>query len=105
MKEGLSRVVDGVEQRLCWRFQVHGRSDVTYEPASGQRYKCWLEEGDRSVAVGLMECAGGTAYWVETLEDWATWEIGPDTAFVVSLEAADAQSRSGPIVLSADLGS
>ncbi|WP_437968827.1 hypothetical protein WMF04_05810 [Sorangium sp. So ce260] len=37
MNEGLSRMVDGVEQRLCWRFQVHGRSDVTYEPASGQR--------------------------------------------------------------------
>ncbi|WP_437751503.1 hypothetical protein [Sorangium sp. So ce1389] len=37
MKESLSRVVDGVEQRLCWRFQVHGRNDVTYEPASGQR--------------------------------------------------------------------
>ncbi|AUX29148.1 uncharacterized protein SOCE836_012360 [Sorangium cellulosum] len=36
VKPWLSRVVDGVEQRLCWRFQVHGRSDVTYEPASGQ---------------------------------------------------------------------
>lgn len=36
MNEYLSRVVDGVEQRLCWRFRVHGRSDATYEPASGQ---------------------------------------------------------------------
>ncbi|CAN90967.1 hypothetical protein predicted by Glimmer/Critica [Sorangium cellulosum So ce56] len=37
MKALLSRVVDGVEQRLCWRFHVHGKSDVMYEPASGQR--------------------------------------------------------------------
>ncbi|WP_433933642.1 hypothetical protein AB3662_04635 [Sorangium cellulosum] len=37
MKESLSRVVDGVEQRLCWRFQVHGRSDVVYEPALNLR--------------------------------------------------------------------
>jgi len=75
------------------------------EPPSDQRYKCWLEDGERSVAVGLMEFAGGTAYWVEALDDWATWEIGPDTEFVVSLEAADAPARSGPIVLSADLAS
>ncbi|WP_437325648.1 hypothetical protein [Sorangium sp. So ce381] len=35
MKACLSRVVDGVEQRLCWRFQVHGRSEAMYEPADG----------------------------------------------------------------------
>ena len=49
--------------------------------------------------------AGGTAYWVATLDDWQTWEIGPTTEFVVSLEADGAATRSGPIVLSADLGS
>ena len=74
-------------------------------PPAGQRYMCWLEDGEKSVSVGIMEFAGGTAYWVETLEDWATWEIGPHTEFVVSLEAVDAPSRSGPIVLSADLES
>jgi hypothetical protein len=80
-------------------------TDALTQPPSGQLYKCWLEDGDRSVSVGIMEFAGGTAYWVETLDDWATWEIGPNTEFVVSLEASGAQSRSGPIVLSADLGS
>ena len=80
-------------------------TDTLTEPPSDQRYKCWLEDGEKSVSVGVMEFAGGTAYWVETLDDWATWEIGPNTEFVVSLEAADAQTRSGPIVLSADLES
>jgi hypothetical protein len=37
MVEGLTRVVDGVEEQLCWRFHVHGKSEATYEPASAQR--------------------------------------------------------------------
>ncbi|WP_438018307.1 hypothetical protein WMF18_04160 [Sorangium sp. So ce315] len=37
MNGSLLRVVDGVEQRLCWRFQVHGRSHVVYEPAISLR--------------------------------------------------------------------
>jgi hypothetical protein len=75
------------------------------EPAADQRYKCWLEEADRSVMVGEMFFAGGTAYWVGSLDEWATWEIGPETQFVVTLEATDAQDRTGTPVLSADLGS
>ena len=55
--------------------------------------------------VGQMQFAGGTAYWVGSLDEWATWEIGPETHFVVTLEAADAQVRTGTPVLSADLGS
>jgi hypothetical protein len=74
-------------------------------PADDQRYKCWLEDGERSVAVGVMDFAGGTAYWVATLDEWQTWEIGPTTRFVISLEAADAPARTGPIVLSAGLRS
>ena len=75
------------------------------EPPADQRYKCWLVEADRSVMVGQMFFAGGTAYWVGSLDEWATWEIGPETQFVVTLEAADAQDRPGTPVLSADLGS
>ena len=75
------------------------------EPPADQRYKCWLEEADRSVMVGQMDFAGGTAYWVGSLDEWATWEIGPETQFVVTLEAADAQDRTGTPILSADLGS
>jgi Anti-sigma-K factor rskA len=75
------------------------------EPRPDQRYKCWLEDGSRSVAVGVMEFADGTAYWVATVDDWKTWEIEPTTQFVVSLEPAGAQTRTGGIVLAAQLGS
>lgn len=73
-------------------------------PAAGGSYRCWLEDGQKSVPVGEMEFAGGTAYWVATLDDWQTWEIGPTTQFVVSLETGDSPSRTGDIILSADLG-
>lgn len=75
------------------------------EPPGAQRYKCWLEDGERSVLVGEMLFAGETAYWVASVDDWATWEIGPATQFVVTLEAADAQARTGSPILSAHLGS
>jgi len=35
MGDGVTRVVGGVAQRLCWRFVVRGRADPDYEPASG----------------------------------------------------------------------
>jgi anti-sigma-K factor RskA len=75
------------------------------KPPSDQRYRCWLEENGGSVPVGAMYFAGGTAYWVGALDEWATFQIGPATRFVVTLEAVDAQQRAGPAVLSADLGS
>lgn len=75
------------------------------EPPSDQRYKCWLEDADRSVMVGQMFFAGGTAYWVGSLDEWETWDIGPETQFLVTLEAADGQDRTSNPVLSADLGS
>lgn len=74
-------------------------------PPDGQRYKCFLEGADRSVMVGQMDFAGGTAYWAGSLDAWATWEVGPDTRFVVTLEAADAEARTGTPILSAHLGS
>lgn len=73
-------------------------------PGSDQRYRCWLEEGGGSVPVGTMYFAGGTAYWIGSLDEWATFQIGPATRFVVTLEAADAEQRSGTAVLAADLG-
>ena len=47
------------------------------EPPADQRYKCWLEEADRASWSAQMYFAGGTAYWVGSLDEWATWEIGP----------------------------
>jgi hypothetical protein len=75
------------------------------EPAADRRYTCWLENGARSVRVGVMEFAGQTAYWVATVDNWKTWEIDATTQFVVSLEPLGAQTRSGEIVLEAALGS
>jgi hypothetical protein len=75
------------------------------QPRSNERYTCWLEEPGRSVQVGQMSFAGPTAYWIASTDEWATWEIGPETKFVVTIEAVDAQSRTGDPILSADLGS
>lgn len=74
-------------------------------PASGDRYLCWLEENGNSVLIGAMNFAGRTAFWSGSLDEWATFQIGPDTRFVVTLEDAGSQVRAGPTVLSADLGS
>jgi Anti-sigma-K factor rskA len=78
---------------------------VLQPPPAGQRYRCWLVEGDAdATAIGTMFFAGRTAYWVGSLDEWATIRIGPNTRFAVTLEPVDGSRLSGPIVLSADLG-
>ena len=74
-------------------------------PASGQTYLCWLETDGRNVPVGHMEFAGETAYWLASLDEWKTWEIGPTTTFVVTLEPSGAQQRTGSPSLEAQLAS
>lgn len=76
-------------------------------PKPGEVYRCWLNSGDEGWAIGKMYFAGGTSYWVGSLDEWASFEIGPTTMFRVSLEppGADPTTRSGPIVLEAALGS
>ena len=74
-------------------------------PATGQEYLCWLETDGRNVPIGRMEFAGSTAYWVASLDEWQTWEIGPTTRFVVTLEPIGAQQRSGNPILEATLRS
>jgi len=73
------------------------------EPPSGQEYLCWLETDGRNVAIGRMDFAGPTAYWVASLDEWQTWEIGPTTRFVVTLEPTGAQQRTGSALLEASL--
>lgn len=74
-------------------------------PPSGQRYLCWLVEGDKGASkIGQMYFAGRTAYWVGSLDQWATFRIGPNTRFEVTLQDATTTRMSGPIYLSADLG-
>lgn len=79
-------------------------STALTEPPPGREYLCWLEQDGRSVPVGRMEFSGGTAYWVATLDEWQTWELGPTTRFIVTLEAPGATQRTGEPVLIADLG-
>lgn len=75
-------------------------------PKPGEVYRCWLSDDGTGWAIGKMYFADGTAYWVGTLDQWASFEIGPTTMFRVSLEppGADPAKRSGPIVLEAALG-
>jgi hypothetical protein len=75
-------------------------------PKPGEVYRCWLFSDGEGWAVGKMYFAGDTAYWVGSLDEWASFEIGPSTQFRVSLEppGADPSTRSGPVVLEAALG-
>jgi hypothetical protein len=75
-------------------------------PKPGEVYRCWLTNDGRGWAIGKMDFAANTAYWVGSVDEWASFEIGPTTLFRVSLEppGADPATRSGPIVLEAALG-
>ena len=73
-------------------------------PPAGQRYACWLVEESGASRIGTMYFAGQTAYWVGSLDEWATFRIGKDTRFVVTLPQANETRFGGPIYLSADLG-
>lgn len=75
-------------------------------PSPGHVYRCWLSTGNTETLVGRMDFAGGTAYWVGSLDEWASISLAPGTHFLVSLEPSDATSsagRSGTVVLSASL--
>jgi len=75
------------------------------QPAPGRVYRCWLVDGSSSLAIGSMDFAGRTAYWVGSLDAWATFQIGPSTRFVVTLEPMGGTERTGADVLAANLGS
>ena len=93
---------------ISWtRHDLVVLSTALAAPKPGEVYRCWLNNDGQGWAVGRMEFAGDTSYWVGSLDEWASFEIGPTTAFRVSLEppGADPKTRSGPIVLEAALGS
>ncbi|HET7181452.1 MAG TPA: anti-sigma factor, partial [Candidatus Limnocylindrales bacterium] len=73
-------------------------------PSSGQSYLCWLEVDGRSTLVGSMQFAGDTAFWVASVDRWATWEITPATRFVVTLQATGSTQLEGETLLEAALG-
>lgn len=77
------------------------------KPPETSVYRCWLASGATETAFGEMHFAGGSAYWIGTLDEWATVEIGPESTFLVSLEpnGSGPFTRTGPAVLQADLGS
>jgi hypothetical protein len=69
-------------------------------PATGSTYRCWLVGDGQDTSIGAMEFAGGTAYWVGSLDDWASISFAPGTRFLVTLENGPAGStRTGPTVL------
>jgi hypothetical protein len=73
-------------------------------PPAGRHYACWLLEDSGASRIGTMYFAGQTAYWVGSLDEWATFRIGPSTRFEVTLPQPGDSRLSGPIYLSADLG-
>ena len=73
-------------------------------PPDGQQYACWLVDDSSAAKIGTMYFAGRTAYWVGSLDEWATFKIRPGTRFVVTLPDPDTTRFGGPIYLSADLG-
>ena len=92
---------------ISWtRHDLVVLSTALVEPKPGEVYRCWLNSEGKGWAVGRMYFAGEAAYWVGSLDEWASFEIGPTTMFRVSLEppGADPDTRSGPIVLEAALG-
>ena len=72
-------------------------------PPSGQRYLCWLVEEDSAQMIGEMQFAGDTAFWVASVDNWATWEINSKTRFVVTLQPETETRLSSPPVLEAAL--
>jgi len=92
---------------ISWtRHDLVVLSTALAAPKPGEVYRCWLDSDGKGWAVGKMYFAGSTAYWVGSLDEWASFEIGPTTEFRVSLEppGADPATRSGPVVLEAALG-
>jgi hypothetical protein len=102
----LQRTDGGAAGSISWsRHDWVVLTSALTRPPAGQLYKCWLERDGSSVPVGVMEFAGDTAYWVASVDEFATWEMGPGARFVVTLEAADGQQRTSPAVLEAALDS
>ena len=92
---------------ISWtRHDLVVLSTALTEPRAGEIYRCWLSNDGQGWAIGKMYFAGSTAFWVGSVDEWASFEIGPTTMFRVSLEppGANPTTRSGPIVLEAALG-
>ena len=71
-------------------------------PPPDRVYRCWIDRGGVRSPVGEMQFAGGTAYWIGSLSEWATTSFAAGT-FGVSLEPVSG-SVGNPAVLAADLG-
>ncbi len=75
-------------------------------PTDGRAYTCWLGWAGTWTKVGVMDFAGGTAYWTGPVGDWGATAADPGTRFVVTLEPAGPAGEypTGPVVLQATLG-
>ncbi len=77
-------------------------STALAQPAAGEVYRCWVEQGGIRSPVGEMWFAGGLAYWTGSLDGWATISLDQGGRFGVSLESA-AGGTGGVPILAADL--
>ena len=73
-------------------------------PATGQSYLCWLQDGGKTTLVGSMQFAGTSAFWVASVDKWATWEITSTTRFIVTLQPTGGTQPQGSTLLEAALG-
>ncbi len=75
-------------------------------PPSGQAYRCWVVGGSGEMPVGSMDFVDGQAFWVGTLDEWASVDIGSAHTFEVTLEsgAAPGATHTGPVMLEGQLG-
>jgi hypothetical protein len=73
-------------------------------PAANESYLCWLEDGGKTTLVGSMQFAGDTAFWVASVDKWATWEITATTKFIVTRQPAGGTVPEGSTLLEAALG-
>ena len=72
-------------------------------PAPGSVYRCWLVGRSKEQAIGQMDFAGSTAYWVGSLDEWASTALRPGWSFYVTLEdGPPGAQRAGPVVLESD---
>ena len=60
--------------------------------------------GSKGTSGGGTKVAGGTAYWVGSLDGWATISLDAGGIFGISLEPVSGSAGS-PAILAADLGS
>jgi len=99
------RTVDGsVTGSLSWSSQdIAVLTTALDRPSADRVYRCWIERDGTRSPVGTMSFAGGTAFWMGSLDEWATTTFDAGGTFGISLEPVSGPAGN-PAILAADLG-